>query len=129
VDQLLRPGGVFYIVECHPFTDVFADETLTVAHDYFHDPQGTVYEGTGSYADTNAITMVNRSVEFRHPLSEVLGCLLDRGLCLELFHEFDHTAYARWPFMERSAHSCYRLPSQMPRMPLLYSLKLRKPTR
>ena len=126
VARLLRPGGTFYIVECHPLTDIFADETLAVENDYFHNPKGTLYEGAGSYADASASTLVNRAVSFSHPLSDVLSCLLQQGLELELFREYDHTAYARWPFLECHGKGCYRLPSGMPRLPLLYSLKLRK---
>ena len=127
VADLLRPGGTFYIVEMHPFTDVFADETLDVKNDYFFDPRGTVWEGGGTYADPNAPTEVNRSVEFRHPLSDVIGALLERGLRLELFHEHDHTVFARWPFIERRDGGIYRLPAGMARLPLLYSLRAKKP--
>ena len=44
VRDLLAPGGCLYLVECHPLTDVFAADSLTVQHDYFHDPAGTVWD-------------------------------------------------------------------------------------
>jgi SAM-dependent methyltransferase len=127
VDALLRPGGTFYIVECHPLTDVFDAETLAVKQDYFHDPRGTIWDAPGTYADLEADTKINNSVEFRHPLSDVISALLERGLQLELFHEYDHTTFPRWPFMHRDPHGRYRTPPGVPRLPLLYSLRARKP--
>ena len=35
VAQLVAPGGFLYLSEFHPITWVFADEDLTVEHDYF----------------------------------------------------------------------------------------------
>ncbi|MCB9662422.1 MAG: class I SAM-dependent methyltransferase [Sandaracinaceae bacterium] len=126
VSQLLEPGGCLYLVECHPVTEVFEAGSLVVQHDYFHDPSGAVWDEPGTYADPSAVTQANSSVEFRHPISDVLGALLEHGLTLELFHEHDHSAHARWPFMERGADGCFRLPSGMPRLPLLYSLRARR---
>jgi hypothetical protein len=50
---LLAPGGAFYLSEFHPFTDVFADEGLTVAYPYFHD-EPLVWDEPGTYADLEA---------------------------------------------------------------------------
>jgi SAM-dependent methyltransferase len=122
IAALLRPGGRLYLVECHPFTDVFAERTLEVTTDYFHDPSGFVYQGSGSYADAAAVTQHNRSVEFRHPLGDVISALARQGLVIEQLREWDHTAYARWPFLERRSPVEYRMPAGKPRLPLLYSL-------
>lgn len=126
VDRLLQPGGTFYIVECHPLTEIFAPDNLEVQHSYFHDPAGTVWDEPGTYADPSSDTKVNRSIEFRHPVSDVLTALLERGLHLELFREHPFSAFARWPFMRRHTDGTYRLPTGMPELPLLYSLRLRK---
>jgi SAM-dependent methyltransferase len=126
VSALLRPGGHLYLVECHPLTDVFASETLAVEHDYFHDPEGTVWDAPGTYADPNAATQANRSIEFRHPIADVLSALLAEGLELELFHEHAHTAFARWPFLVKAPDGTYRMPEGSPKLPLLYSLRARK---
>jgi SAM-dependent methyltransferase len=122
IGALLRPGGKLYLVEVHPFVDVFAETTLEVTNDYFHDPSGFVYEGSGSYADATAATRNNRSVEFRHPLGDVVSALARQGLVIELLREWDQTAYARWPFLERRSPVEYRMPAGKPRLPLLYSL-------
>ncbi len=123
VRSLLRPGGSLYLVECHPLAEVFDDTTLTAQHGYFHDPQGFIWNDTGSYADAAAPTEQNASIEFRHPISDVLSALLDRGFSLELFKEYPHTAYARWPFLQQTARNRWDMPADLPQLPLLYSLR------
>jgi SAM-dependent methyltransferase len=123
VAALLRPGGTFYVVEVHPCVDVFSDTSLEVSHDYFHDPAGNVVEASGSYADASAHTQHNRSVEFRHPLGDVITALARQGLVIEHLREWPHTAYARWPFLERRTTVEYHMPPGKPRLPLLYSLR------
>lgn len=127
VDALLAPGGLLYLAEFHPFTETLADESLVVVRDYFTQRAGTRYEGSGTYTDWDAPTVNNVSYEWTHPVSSVVTALLDRGLVLELLHEHDHTLFERWPFLDRGDDGTYRLPADQPRIPLMYSLRARKP--
>ncbi|MGZ4718443.1 MAG: class I SAM-dependent methyltransferase [Acidimicrobiales bacterium] len=127
VEQLLRPGGFLYLAEFHPLGDVFAYQDLTVAHSYWTGPEGMRSEGDGSYVETDDRFEHTESFEWNHPLSRVIGALLQRGLVLESFHEHPFTLYRRWPFLERRADGTYWMPDEMPQLPLIYSLKARKP--
>jgi SAM-dependent methyltransferase len=118
---LVAPGGRFYLAEFHPFTDVFADNDLTVAYPYFR-AEPLEWEQSGTYADLDAQTVRNRSIEWNHGLGAVVSALISAGLRLEFLHEHDHTLFARWPFLERAAGGPYRLPESMPSLPLMYSL-------
>jgi hypothetical protein len=80
----------------------------------------------GTYTDPDAATVHNRTEEWQHPLGEVLGALIGAGLTLELLGEHDHQAYRQWPFMLRDG-SVYRMPEGTPRLPLMYTLRARKP--
>ncbi len=126
VAALLGPGGFLYLAEFHPFAHVFGDEDLTVEHDYFHDePQ--VWDEPGTYADPEAETVHNRTYEWNHPLGDVVGAIVGAGLTVELLSEHDHTLFPRWPFLRRSPSGAYLLPEGTPRLPLMYSLRARKP--
>jgi len=125
VAACLRPGGRLLLVEFHPFTYVFADEALSVEHDYFHRVEGDCYEDAGTYADPAAVTRHNRSVEWNHPLGDVVTALLAAGLELEGLREHDWTLFARWPLLVRDAAGHYRMPEGRPRIPLMYSLRAR----
>ena len=102
---LCRPGGRLYVSELHPLAD----------------------DGSGSYADPDAVTVDNVVVDFIHPLSEVIQALVDVGFEFCRFREFPFTVYERWPFLEQREPGVWSLPDGMPAMPLMYSLVLRRP--
>jgi SAM-dependent methyltransferase len=125
--SLCKPGGRLYVSEMHPVKDMFADETTELERDYFP-VGGTVYDdGAGSYADPDAATTNNVTVDFIHPVSEVIQALLDAGFVLESFREFPFSVYERWPFLEEREQGVWYMPDDRPQLPLLYSLRLRRP--
>jgi len=124
VAELLRPEGRLYLVEFHPFTDVFADGDLSVAHPYFHDDPFE-WDEPGTYADPQALTVHNRSVEWTHGLGKVVSALAGAGLRADFLHEHDYTLFARWPFLEAKEDGTYVLPPSVPSLPLMYSLLAR----
>jgi SAM-dependent methyltransferase len=127
VADLLRPGGFLYLAEFHPFSRVFGDEDLTVTYDYFQDAP-EVWDEPGTYADLGAETVNNRTYEWLHTLGDVLSAVVDAGLTLESLHEHDHTLFPQWPFLKKSGFDTYRLPEGTPSLPLMYSLRARKPS-
>jgi SAM-dependent methyltransferase len=126
VAALLRPGGFLHLSEFHPVAQIMADDALVPAFPYFGGEALDFDEG-GSYADRDAVTAANRTVEWIHPLSGVIGALLANGLVLETFVEHAHEVSARFPFLERDAAGDFRFPAGMLGIPLMYSLRARKP--
>ena len=122
--SLVAPGGRFYLAEFHPFDGVFAEDELRVAYPYFH-AEPLKLDEPGTYADPEATTVHNRSIEWNHGLGSVVSALVAAGLRLEFLHEHDHTLFARWPFLEKAADGTYRFPAGMPSLPLMYSLLAR----
>ncbi len=125
--SLVKPGGFLYVSEFHPFTDVFGDEDLTVEHDYFHAAEPMVWDEPGLYADFEAETVNNKTYEWNHPIGEVVSAAISAGLSLDFLHEHDYTLFPRWPILEKSGFDTYRLPEGVPKVPLMYSLRARKP--
>lgn len=125
VASLVEPGGFLYLSEFHPFSDVFAEDDLTVVNPYFTD-EPWIDDGPGSYADRAAPTVHNRSYERDNPLSAVVSTLIDVGLRIELLHEHDYTLAPRWPFLVVHDDGTYHFPDGMPSLPLMYSLRARK---
>ena len=80
------------------------------------------YDEPGTYAELDAPTEHNRSVEWVHGLGDVISALSAAGLCLEFLHEHEYTLSPRWPFLRREPGGIYRLPEGMPSLPLMYSL-------
>jgi hypothetical protein len=125
--DLAAPGGLLYLVEFHPLHSILGDEDLTVTYPYFHDEPQRFDDGDGTYADLAATTETSETVEWTHGLGEVLTAVLDAGLTIESFREYDHTLFPRWPFLVRGDDGAYRLPPDVPAIPLMYSLRARKP--
>lgn len=127
VAALVRPGGMVYVAEFHPITEVFADEDLVVTRPYFDGGVPAVWEVPGTYASEDTDTRHNLCYEWTHPVSAVIDCLLQRGLTLERFREHDHTLFQRWPFLVRAGRDTYRMPPDKPSLPLMYSVRFRRP--
>ncbi|MFB4423485.1 class I SAM-dependent methyltransferase [Streptomyces sp. QL37] len=127
VASLVAPGGFLYLAEFHPLTDCLDDDTgSTIAYDYFN-RDAWVEEAPGTYADVDAATVHNRSVEWQHPVGEVVSALAAAGLRIEFLHEHDASLFARYPGLVRHADGYYRFPADRPRVPMMYSVKASRP--
>ncbi|MGF1473756.1 MAG: class I SAM-dependent methyltransferase [Rubrobacteraceae bacterium] len=126
VSSLVKPGGFLYLVEFHPFTNVFGDEDLSLEHDYFHEGM-RAWEDPGTYADLGADTVHNRTYERDHTLGEIVSAIAGSGLVIEFLHEHDYTLFPRWPGLEKTGSGTYHLPETTPSLPLMFSLRAEKP--
>ena len=97
ISHFLKPGGIFYVVDGHPFAYVFDDEAadrLDVRYPYFHSDQPLRFEpdGSGSYADETAVVTTSTR-EWVHSLGDIMNSLISAGLEIEFLHEFP---FAGW---------------------------------
>lgn len=129
IAHFLKPGGTFYIVEAHPTAFIFDEENpddLRVRYPYFHSaaPGSAVVNGT--YADRAADI---HGVEYFwiFSMSDVLSALIGAGLHIVEMREYDYLAWQMYPFMKQDAEGWWRLPDKFPRLPLMFSLRSRKP--
>jgi SAM-dependent methyltransferase len=129
VAELLKPGGVFYMVEDHPFFRTLTpneDRKLEVANGYFSTQEPVRVEMTGSYATGNQ----GESHTFYlwdHSIGEVITSLIGHGLRIEYLHEFPFAARAKYPFMEQGEDGWWYLPSGSVSIPFLFSIRAHKP--
>jgi len=130
ISGYLEVGGVFYMAEIHPFTQVFYNEedatNLQVSHSYFHDTKPEYYQPAGSYADRSA-EVTRPSFQWTHSLSDIMNALISAGLTIEFLHEFPFTVYQQFPFMELDSEGWWRLGEKDNTIPLLFSMKAFKP--
>jgi ubiquinone/menaquinone biosynthesis C-methylase UbiE len=91
IQKYLKPGGKFIFVEFHPVVWMFDDNFKTIGYDYFN--SGPIIENeTGTYADRSA-AIKPQSVCWNHSMAEVVTALLDNGLSIKQFQEFDYSPY------------------------------------
>jgi SAM-dependent methyltransferase len=128
VARFLAPGGVFYLVDAHPFAQVFEDRDVTdfrVAYSYFHDPRPARFEERGSYADRDSDYHAVMYA-WQHSLADVVTALLAAGLRLDGLQEYPFVAWQMFPFLEQDAEGWWRLPDRLSPLPLMFSLRATK---
>ena len=122
---LVRPGGVLYVVEIHPFLWPFADtDEPELQFAYFGDVEST--DAYGSYTDRRLKTAHNHVFEHNWSIGPVLTAVIRAGLVVELVSEHDIGMEQKWPFMVRGKDGFWRMPKGQPSIPQMWSLRARK---
>ncbi len=125
VAHFLKPGGIFFISEFHPFAGIFDDETekLQIRYPYFPNEKPMRFDSEFSYADDTKLK--NTEVyEWTHSLEEILDSLLKAGLQIQEYREYSHARYQMFPFMKRVKRGEYRIENDP--IPLMFSVKATK---
>ncbi len=140
--SLLKPGGRFVTVEFHPIEMMF-DEDLRHAWPYSTSsgPPMTWDDGILDYVAESGprdspygwlegvqnFTNPEVAHEFHWGTAEIITALLDAGLVLESFREYDYVTYKIYHEMRELRDRCWALPDEVPSFPLMYSISARKP--
>jgi len=130
IAHYLKPGGVFYMMESHPIIMALEEKKpgeLSFAYPYFHKDSPTEWEpGDPDYADGEYIRK-NGSAEWEWTVSDILNALIGAGLQLEFVNEYEKLFFQLFPSMTTEDGRWFRLPNYAKRLPLLMTLRARKP--
>jgi SAM-dependent methyltransferase len=126
VAKLLRPGGRLYLTELHPLWMALINDGRTMCQDAIDADVRLWDDHHGSYAAADVEFRHNASWERLHAISDVLSAVLDAGLHIELFHEFDATPCPT-PWLRLEDDRLYHFPPGTLRFPLAFSLRARCP--
>jgi SAM-dependent methyltransferase len=130
VAGLLAPGGWLYLAEGHPSTLSLeeADGRLVVSGSWRTEPATPfVYDEPTTYTGDSTLLAHPRSYEWCHPLSAIIGALLESGLRLDFLHEHETLPWRHFPMMVSAGERLYRLPKDQPTLPLAFSLRATNP--
>lgn len=124
INHFLKVGGMFYIVELHPFTNILSHD-FKIFYKYF-DKGPYIDDSSGTYTDWGA-NVKGFTYEWSYTLGDVINALIKVGLKIEYVHEFPFTMYDQFPgFMEQNEKGQYVLKNKKIQIPLLFSLKATK---
>jgi SAM-dependent methyltransferase len=129
VAAVLAPGGELYCAEAHPSFLVLEQHAgrLAPVYDFRTPPdrplqfvEPTTYTGDPTIMTHQATRL------WMHPLSDILGSLIEAGLSIEMFREHEVLPWRGAPNLVPASDRLWRLPDDCPRMPLSFSLRARK---
>jgi SAM-dependent methyltransferase len=132
VAGLLRPGGRLFIREGHPMLwsleEDRPDGLLVVSEPYFERSEPVVWDGGGTYVQTDATFEHNTSVTWNHGLGETVTAVLETGMRLTGLTEHDSVPWDAMPGqMERIGPNEWRLADRPWRLAHSYTLQAVKP--
>lgn len=126
IDAFLKPGGIFYMAEFHPFIWLLDDAKNYDWHYPYFNIKPIKEEIKGTYADEKA-ALTHTHHSWNHPITDVLSPLLNLGLQLDFFHEFDYSPFKIFNDMHESDSKTYHIPRFGNAFPYVYSILLKKP--
>jgi SAM-dependent methyltransferase len=130
VGHFVKPGGLLYFADFHPFTATLEeiDGRLVATYDWrtprdrpLNFDEETTYTGDATPREHR------RDNEWIHPLSAIVSGLLANGLQIEQLNEHETLPWPFVPMAVEAGESQWRLPDGQPRIPLAVSIKARRP--
>jgi len=120
ISKFLKPGGQFIFVEFHPVVWMFDDNFEKIGYNYFN--SGAIIEtADGTYADKTA-DITQEYVTWNHSLSEVMNSLIQNGLEIKVFNEFDYSPYNCFNRTVEFEPGKYRIEHLDNKIPMVYSI-------
>lgn len=116
----LAPGGIFHMIEFHPTLMMFDFDSRSLSYDYFQEYYQE--EVAGSYAARDE-EKTHTEHFWTYSLGEIMTALLNSGLRVLEFEEYDYSPYGCFNGMKEEQPGCWRWESSV-RFPHLFRLKM-----
>ncbi len=126
VSTFLKPNGQFIFVEFHPVIWMFDDHFKQIVYNYFN-AEPIIETSSGTYADKDA-PITQQYVMWNHGLSEVMNRLIQNGLEINSFEEFDYSPYNCFNHEEtvEVGFKKYRIKKFDNKIPMVYAISATK---
>ncbi|NJB87675.1 SAM-dependent methyltransferase [Lewinella marina] len=123
VARYLRPGGRFVFVEFHPLAWLWNEDRTGIKYSYFGG--APIVEEEGSYTDGSE-GVSGQIVSWDHPLSSIITALVEEGLRLRSFQEYDFSPYDCFPDTVKVGDHRWQLRGLEGKIPLTYALDMER---
>ena len=125
IAESLQPGGMFYIVEFHPFVWMLDEKHEKFAYSYFYSEKPLEFDMQGTYTD-RAADIRYKDFNWIHTLGDVVNALTASGLEIEYLHEFPFSVYDCFADLEKTGEQQWIFKSLRETIPYLFSIRARK---
>ena len=123
INRFLVSGGRFLYAEFHPVMWMYDSKIHDVANSYLHD--GVIIEQEeGTYTDGGE-NLKYTSYGWNYGISEVITPLLNTGMKLKTFKEFDYSPYECWPNMVKTKDG-FQIRTMEGKLPMVYLIEMIK---
>ncbi|WP_428225800.1 class I SAM-dependent methyltransferase [Flavobacterium sp.] len=120
VSHFLKPNGKFIMADFHPVVWMYDNDFKEVFYSYFN-IEPIIEEETGTYGDRNA-TIETKTITWNHPTSEVLNSLIQNGLQIQCFNEYDYSPYNCFNETEEFEPGKFRIKHFGNKIPMVFAV-------
>lgn len=124
ISKFLKPNGTLIFVEFHPVVWMFDADFEKIGYHYFN-AHPIVETENGTYANKNA-NITQSYVTWNHSLSEVLNSVLQNGMELIKFQEYDYSPYNCFNNTVEFEPKKYRISHLENKIPMVYAIAAKK---
>jgi SAM-dependent methyltransferase len=129
IASVLATGGELYCADAHPGFTALEEVAGRLVPTYdFQIPadRPLEFDNATTYTGDPTVLTHQSTREWIHPLSAILGALIDAGLTITMFHEHEVLPWRGVPMLVPTPDGWWRLPDGHPRIPLSFSLRAKK---
>ena len=129
IASVLAPGGELYCADAHPGFYVLEEQAgrLVPTYDFQTPPDRPLeFDDRTTYTGDTTVMTHHSFCNWIHPLSAILGALIDAGLTIAMFREHEVLPWRGVPSLVPASDRLWRLPDGHPRIPLSFSVRAKK---
>ena len=123
ISKCLKKDGRFLIVEFHPVIWMLDDDFKEITYSYFNTGEIKDTE-EGTYANPES-GVKNDFIVWNHGLAEVMDSLINKGMRINRFHEYDYSPYNIFPESTEGPDGFF-IKGLEGKLPLVYALRAEK---
>jgi 2-polyprenyl-3-methyl-5-hydroxy-6-metoxy-1,4-benzoquinol methylase len=120
VSKFLKPNGKFIMAEFHPVVWMFDNDFEAIFYNYFNIVP-IIEDESGTYADRYS-EIEAKTITWNHSTSEVLNSLIQSGLEINSFNEFDYSPYNCFNETEEFEPNKFRIKHLGNKIPMVFSI-------
>jgi SAM-dependent methyltransferase len=129
INHYLKPGGIFYIVDNHPFGNLIDEkfkEEFRIGYDYFNEGKPNRFDDDGAYVDTRIQIENKTTYDWFHPMGDIINSLLEVNFEILFLHEFPFSFFQIHPDMKQREDGYWEFQTFKHSIPMMFSLKAKK---
>jgi SAM-dependent methyltransferase len=120
VSNCLQPNGKFVMADFHPVVWMYDNDFKEVFYSYFN-IEPIVEDESGTYADRYS-EIEAKTIGWNHPTSDILNSLIQSGLEINSYNEYDYSPYNCFNETEEFEPAKYRIKHFGNKIPMVYSI-------